>query len=127
MLPEIACRSGHRGIKRETAIADHKRGDTLCDFFDAFRLAQAAQVVMAMGVDKAGREIKTPRIHALEAVSLYGLADFGDAPAAQKHIGHEPGRAGAIHNTRIADQAIGRHYVLAGGSGMGSILPSSTR
>ena len=109
MLSEIPRRSSSCRIERETAIAHHERGDALRDFLDPFRLAQTDQIVMAMRVDKAGREIKAACIDGLDAVSLYGLADFRDTPVAQKHIGEEPGRAGAIHNTRFADQAIGRH------------------
>ena len=76
------------------------------DFFHPPRLTQANQVVMAMGVDKARRQIKVFRVNNLGAVRRNVLADFRDPAALHQDIGDKPGRAGTVDNARFAEKKV---------------------
>src|SRR5579863_5850512 len=62
MLAQHLRGAGSRRIERETAIADDQRGDALQRLFRPIRLSQTDQVVVAMRIDEARREIASARL-----------------------------------------------------------------
>ncbi|MEH2491916.1 hypothetical protein V1280_007855 [Bradyrhizobium sp. AZCC 2230] len=95
-----------RRIEREAAIADHERGHALQYLFGPVRFAQADQIVMAMGVDEARREIASARVDDVGLLRRQRDTDRCDAAAADAQVGLEPRRAGAVDQPGIADERV---------------------
>ncbi len=93
-----------RRIERETAIADDNACDALQRLFRPLRLTQEGDVVVAMGVDEAGREVAAVRLDYLGIIGGQGRGNRRDAPLVDAEIATEPGSAGAIQDACVTDE-----------------------
>ena len=90
-------------VKGEAAIADDQRRDALRRLLHALWLAQADQVVVAVRVDEARREISPVGIDEHCIICRKRRADCGDAAAADPHVAQEPRRACSVDDPRAAN------------------------
>ena len=128
MLPQGLGRMRRFGIERKAAISHHQGGDALHRLFHPVRLTQADQVIMAMRIDKARREIAAIGVDNLRAIRAKRGFYFSNAASPDAKVGEKPGRAGAIDNAWATNEEMVGHAALdqmgtVSGSGMGSIGP----
>ena len=101
--------------RRDTAVADDLGRNALGQSAGGLALHDQREVGVGVDVDEARGDELAGGVNGLRRLQVRQLANAGDAPVGDRHIGGEPGSARAVDHAPVADNEIALHCTISRG------------